>query len=80
MCLAIPGKVLDIEGGDPVFLRGRVDFSGIRKEISLAYTPDVKPGDYVLVHAGFALQIIDEQEAQRSLQTLEELFQELGAT
>jgi len=80
MCLAIPGKVLDIEGGDPVFLHGRVDFSGIRKEISLAYTPDVKPGDYVLVHAGFALQIIDEQEAQRSLQTLEELFQELGAT
>jgi len=54
-----------------------VDFSGIRKQVSFAYVPDVKPGDYVLVHVGFALQIIDEQEAKCSLQTLDELFQEL---
>ena len=78
MCLAIPGKVLEIEGDDPAFLRGKVDFGGIRKEISFAYTPDVKPGNYVLVHVGFALQILDEEEARRSLQTLDELFQELG--
>ncbi len=77
MCLAIPGRVLDVEGTDPAFLRGKVDFSGIRKEISFAYVPDVKPGDYVLVHVGFALEILDEQEATRSLQTLDELFQEL---
>ena len=77
MCLAIPGKVVDIEGSEPAFLRGRVDFSGIRREISFAYVPDVKPGDYVLVHVGFALEIIDEQEAKRSLQTLDEIFREL---
>jgi hydrogenase expression/formation protein HypC len=80
MCLAIPGNVLDIEGDDPAFLRGRVDFGGIRKEVSFAYTPDVQPGNYVLVHVGFALEIIDEEEAQRGLQTLDELFQELGET
>jgi hydrogenase expression/formation protein HypC len=78
MCLAIPGKVLDIEGNDPAFLRGKVDFGGIRKEISFAYTPDVKPGNYVLVHVGFALQILDEEEARESLQTLDELFEQMG--
>jgi hydrogenase expression/formation protein HypC len=78
MCLAIPGKVLEVEGGDPAFLRGRVDFGGIRKEVSFAYTPGVQPGDYVLVHVGFALEIIDEQEARRGLETLDELFQEIG--
>jgi hydrogenase expression/formation protein HypC len=77
MCLAIPGRVLDIEGDDPAFLRGRVDFSGIRKEVSFAYTPEVRPGDYVLVHVGFALQVIDEEEAIRSLETLDELFEQL---
>jgi len=80
MCLAIPGMVLDVEGTDPAFLRGKVDFSGIRKQVSFAYVPDVKPGDYVLVHVAFALQIIDEQEAKRSLQTLDELFQELDGS
>jgi hydrogenase expression/formation protein HypC len=80
MCLAIPGLVLDVEGDDPAFLRGKVDFSGIRKEVSFAYTPDVRPGDYVLVHVGFALEVLDEAEAKRSLEALDELFQELGET
>lgn len=70
MCLAVPGKVVEIEGDDPAFLRGRVDFSGVRREVSFAFTPEAQPGDYVLVHAGFALTVVDEEEA---LATLEEL-------
>lgn len=77
MCLAVPGRVLSVEGEDPAFRQGRVDFSGIRKCINFAYTPEVKVGDYVLVHVGFALQVIDEAEAQRSLATFEELLAEL---
>ena len=78
MCLAIPGKVLSIEGDDPAFLRGKVDFGGIRKEVCFAYTPQVEPGNYVLVHVGFAIEIIDEEEAQRTLQTFDELLGEFG--
>ncbi len=70
MCLAVPGKVLAIEGDDPAFLRGQVDFSGVRREVSFAFTPEAQPGDYVLVHAGFALTVVDQAEA---LATLEEL-------
>jgi hydrogenase expression/formation protein HypC len=80
MCLAIPGKVLDVTDVEPAFRKGKVDFGGVRKEISFAYTPDVRPGDYVLVHVGFALEIIDEQEAQRSLRTLDELFAEMDGS
>mgnify|MGYP002778283436 CR=1 FL=1 len=78
MCLAVPGRVLTVEGEDPAFRFGKVDFAGVRKQVSLAYTPDAKPGDYVLVHVGFALQVVDEEEAQRSLATLEEI-KELAA-
>jgi hydrogenase expression/formation protein HypC len=78
MCLAIPGKVVTVEGGDPAFLVGRVNFGGITKQISLAYTPEVRPGEYVLVHAGFSIQVVDEQEAKRSWQSLEELLKEFG--
>lgn len=78
MCLAVPGRVLSIDGEDPAFLFGKVDFSGVRKQISLAYVPEVRVGDYVLVHVGFALQVIDEDEAQRNLATIEEM-KELAA-
>jgi hydrogenase expression/formation protein HypC len=70
MCLAVPGRVVEIEGDDPAFLRGRVDFSGVRRKVSFAFTPEAQPGDYVLVHAGFALTVVDAEEA---LATLEEL-------
>ena len=63
MCLAVPGKVLSIEGDDPLMLRGRVDFAGIVKQVNLAYVPEAKTGDYVLVHAGFAISVIDEEQA-----------------
>lgn len=73
MCLAVPGIVLEIEGDDPAFRRGSVDFSGIRREVSLAFTPEAQRGDYVLVHAGFALTIIDPKEAGLTLAELRRL-------
>jgi hydrogenase expression/formation protein HypC len=73
MCLAVPGIVLEIEGDDPAFRRGSVDFSGVRREVSLAFTPEVQRGDYVLVHAGFALTVIDPREAELTLAELRRL-------
>ena len=82
MCLAVPGKVLSVrQETDSPLLFGKVDFAGVRKDICLAYTPEVKPGDYVLVHVGFALSIVDEEEAKRifeHLQAMEELAEEGG--
>jgi hydrogenase expression/formation protein HypC len=74
MCLAIPGKLVEIaEDPLPELRKGKVDFGGIRKEISLAFTPQAVLGDYVLVHVGFAITVIDEAEAQRVFTTLQEL-------
>jgi hydrogenase expression/formation protein HypC len=73
MCLAVPGKVISIEGEDPLIRTGRVDFSGIVKQIHLAYVPEAKIGDYVLVHVGFAISIIDEEEALQVFQYLKEM-------
>jgi hydrogenase expression/formation protein HypC len=74
MCLAVPGRVVEIiDDGDIAFRRGRVDFGGIRKDVSLAYTPEAVVGKYVLVHVGFAISVIDEDEAQRIFKYLEEL-------
>lgn len=63
MCLAVPGKILNIEGDNPLMLNGRVDFAGVVKQVNLAYVPEAKTGDYVLVHAGFAISVIDEDQA-----------------
>lgn len=70
MCLAIPGEIIEITGGDPLTRMARVSFGGVVREASLAYVPEAKPGDYVLVHAGFALQTIDEDEARRTLELI----------
>ena len=82
MCLGIPGKVIEIH--DEAGLRmGRVDFGGVRKEACLAYAPDVELGDYVIVHVGFAISRVDEQEALRTLellQTMGDLVQQELAT
>lgn len=81
MCLAIPGKVISIAGDDPVFRIGKVDFGGVIKEVNLCYVPEVRLGDYVIIHVGFALNIIDEEEAQKVfeyLREMEELGSELG--
>lgn len=73
MCLAIPGELLDIKGDDPIFRTGRVSFGGTVREVNLAYTPDVKVGEYVLVHVGFAISVIDEEEAGRIFSYLEQI-------
>lgn len=73
MCLAVPGKVISVEGDDPAFRAARVDFCGIRKTVSLAFTPEVQVGDFVLVHVGFALTRIDEEEAARTFQYLAQI-------
>ncbi len=73
MCLAVPGELIDILGSDELSRMGRVSFGGIVKEVSLAYTPEAKLGDYVLVHVGFAIQTINEQEARRTLDLIQEL-------
>ncbi|MEM8781049.1 MAG: HypC/HybG/HupF family hydrogenase formation chaperone, partial [Cyanobacteria bacterium P01_G01_bin.49] len=57
MCLAVPGKVVSISGDEPLLKKGKVSFGGVVKEVSLAYVPDVKIGNYVIVHVGFALSI-----------------------
>ena len=74
MCLAIPRKVLDKEERDGVLL-GRVDFGGVTREVHLDFVPDVAVGEYVIVHVGFALNRLDAEEAERTL----ELLREMGA-
>jgi hydrogenase expression/formation protein HypC len=73
MCLAIPGKVTSVTGDDPLWRVGKVDFGGILKEVSLAYVPDVKIGEYVIVHVGFALSRLDENEAAKVFEYLKEM-------
>ena len=76
MCLAVPGKIVTIVVEEFLGLRrGKVDFGGIQKELCLDYTPDAKVGDYVLVHVGFALSVIDEAEAARVFEALRSLDQ-----
>ncbi len=72
MCLALPGKILTIypEGELPM---GDVDFSGVRKKVCLAYTPEAKVGDYVLVHVGFALTLLSEKQCQVTLELFDEI-------
>ena len=74
MCLAIPGRVLQLNYENDV-LMGKVEFGDISKRVCLEHVPEVKPGDYVLVHVGFALSRIDEAEAKRIFGYLEELKQ-----
>lgn len=72
MCLAIPGKIISIndDHNDPLLRSGKVSFGGIVKEVSLAYVPEAQVGQYVIVHVGFALTILDEAEAEATLNYL----------
>jgi hydrogenase expression/formation protein HypC len=77
MCLGVPGKVVAVTE-DPLGMRmGKVSFGGITKEVCLAYTPEVQTEDWVVVHVGFAISKIDEEEAAKVFQLLEEMG-ELG--
>ena len=73
MCLAVPGKVVSISGDDPLLRKGTVSFGGVIKEVSLAYVPEVKIDDYVIVHVGFALSILDQEAAEKSLAEFREM-------
>ncbi|GGJ26803.1 HypC/HybG/HupF family hydrogenase formation chaperone [Streptomyces brasiliensis] len=73
MCLAVPGRVLEIEERDGTRVAS-VDFGGVVKEVCLEYLPDLQVGEYAIVHVGFALQRLDEESARQTL----ELFSELG--
>ena len=82
MCLAVPGKIVSISStDDPLFKSGEVSFDGIIREINLAAVPEAEVGNYVLVHVGMALNVIDEEEALKTLEyfkEIDELNNEIG--
>ena len=73
MCLGVPGKVIEISEDPLGMTMGKVDFSGIVKEVCLAYVPEVTLGDYVVVHVGFAISVVDEAEAQEVFEFLRQM-------
>lgn len=73
MCLGVPGKIVEIQENPLGMTMGKVNFSGITKEVCLAYVPEAQIGDYVVVHVGFAISIIDEQEALEVFEYLKQM-------
>src|SRR5690242_20588566 len=73
MCLAIPGLVLTVNDDEQLKRTGQVKFGGITKEVSLAYVPEVRVGEYVIVHVGFAISVLNEAEANRVFEYLREM-------
>lgn len=73
MCLAVPGRVIEVIDADPAFAAGLVEFAGVRRKVSLACVPEARPDDYVLVHAGVAISCIDADEAAMVLAALNQL-------
>jgi len=76
MCLAVPGKILSIDNGNSLLRSGRVSFGGVLKSVNLAFVPEAEAGQYVLVHAGVAINTIDEKEANRIFADIEEMMGE----
>ena len=80
MCLGIPGKIVEIYESDGLVM-GKIDFGGVTREACLSYTPEAVVGNYTIIHVGFAISLLSEEEAQLTLQTLQELWdlqEELG--
>ncbi len=75
MCLAVPGRVEEIYDGDNLLKMAKVNFGGVIKDVCVAWIDDLKVGDYVLVHVGFALNKVDEKEALETLRILKEMNQ-----
>jgi hydrogenase expression/formation protein HypC len=73
MCLAVPGKIISLSDTEPLLRTGRVSFGGIVKDVNLAYVPEAQIGDYVLVHVGFAISMLDEAEAQEVFEYLRQM-------
>ena len=80
MCLAVPGKIVSVTGQEPLQRQAKVSFGGVMKDVNLAYVPDASVGDYVIVHVGFALSKVDEDEANRVFEYLKEMeeLEEVG--
>jgi hydrogenase expression/formation protein HypC len=72
MCLAVPGKIINISGQDEL-RAGDVSFGGIVKRVNLAYVPEARIGDHVMVHVGFAISVVDEAEARNTLEYLQQM-------
>ncbi len=82
MCLAVPGKIVEIYDSGGMSM-GKIDFGGVTREVCLAYVPEAKIGDSTIIHVGFALSILSEEEAQATLEALREiadLNEELGSS
>jgi hydrogenase expression/formation protein HypC len=80
MCLGVPGKIIETYETSSLPM-GKVDFGGTSREACLAYVPEAEVGDYVIVHVGFAISVLSEEEAQATLETLREIMdleEELG--
>ena len=73
MCLAVPGRIVEGIAGDPPFTTGVVEFAGVRRHVCLACVPEASVGDYVMVHAGVAISIVNAAEAARVLAAVDEL-------
>jgi hydrogenase expression/formation protein HypC len=74
MCLALPGELLEIiEQPEQGARQGRISYDGVIKTADLAFTPEAQVGDYVIVHAGFAISVLDQQEAEASIKAFQEL-------
>ena len=73
MCLAVPGKVISIDESNPELRMAKVNFGGVNKNICIQWVPDVKVGEYVLAHVGFALNKVDEKDAEETIKTLREM-------
>jgi hydrogenase expression/formation protein HypC len=78
MCLAIPGRIEEI-GQQELLTMARVNFNGMMKEVCIEWVPNVKVGEYVIVHAGFAISVLDEKEAQENLKMIKDVAQSPGA-
>lgn len=72
MCLAVPGRIVAIEGEDPLERTAEVDFGGVLRSVSLACVPEAGLGDHVLVHVGLAISVVDEEAARRTRELLAE--------
>ena len=72
MCLGVPGKVVEVYEKEGLKM-GKVDFGGVQREACLAYVPEIEVGDYTVIHVGFAISQLSEEEAQATLEILEEL-------
>lgn len=73
MCLAVPGKIISIDGSNPELKMAKVNFGGVNKDICIQWLPDVKIGEYVLAHVGFALSKVDEKDAEDTLKILRDM-------